>query len=74
MDETATQRVAAALTSRQTPPRRDIERSLRDMWGLSSRQAKRFAAEGVKALGLTDEDDMLDRVKQLELAIRDKTQ
>jgi hypothetical protein len=71
---TATERVTAALASGQIPCRRDVEHSLRECWNISSRQAKRFASEGVKALGHDEAAEMLERIRSLELAIQPKTQ
>jgi BMFP domain-containing protein YqiC len=72
--EDAVTRVRAALAANVPPARKDVERALRDCLGLSARQAKRFAAQGAKALGASDGDDeasnLLQRVKALESVMR----
>jgi hypothetical protein len=70
LDE-ATAAVRAAIAAGHAPKRRDIEHAVRAVFGLSARQARRFAAEGVKAFGAGEEAadmrDLVDRIKALEL-------
>jgi hypothetical protein len=72
-EATATERVRAAIASGAPPDRKSIEHALRETFGISARQAKRFAAEGAKALGASetpDVSDVADRLAALERAMR----
>ena len=71
---TATQRVVAALEAGRIPTRKDVEHSLREVWNISGVKARRFAAEGIKALGMTVESELLDLMKRLEVVIKKDTQ
>lgn len=73
--ETASDRVRQALQAGTAPARRDIERALRDVLGLSARQARRFAAEGCKSLvaggDVSDaNEEILERLRALESSMR----
>lgn len=67
--ETATERVRQAIAAGRAPGRKDVEHALREVFGLSARVAKRFAAEGSKALSavdeVTDTDDLRAQVSRL---------
>ena len=64
----------AALQAGQPPTRRDVERALRETFGLSARLAKRFAAQGAKALNAGDDGadmvEIIERLKALEEKVR----
>ena len=65
----AAERVRAAITGGIPPARKDVEHALRECFGLSARQARRFAAEGAKALGADDSlnlSEFADRLARLE--------
>lgn len=68
--ESATDRVRAALAAGQAPARKDVEHSLREMWGARTRQARRFAAEGIKGLQDDGAVELLERLERLEKILR----
>lgn len=74
--QTATDRVRAALATRQSPARKDVEHALRETFGVSARIAKRFASEGYKALGVDDAgvdlSHLVERLRALESSINSK--
>lgn len=69
----AIDRVRAAIADGKPVDRRSIEHALRDAFGMSARQAKRFAAQGAKALGVEEGihlEDLAERLSTLERSMR----
>lgn len=72
-DVDAVARVRAAVTAGRPPDRKSIEHALREAFGMSARQAKRFTAQGIKALGEADDqniDEFVDRLQVIERALK----
>lgn len=70
---TATERVRSAIAAGNAPGRKDIERALRESFGLSARAAKKFAAQGCRALGSAEDEgleELMERLKALERLVK----
>jgi hypothetical protein len=72
-EESAAERVRAAIAKGASPSRRDLEHALRESLGLSARQAKRFSAVGARAFGEESaSDELISRLAALEAVIAGK--
>lgn len=67
----AADKVREAIAAKRPPDRKALEHALRECFGMTARQAKRFASQGTRALGVDDEaEEMEERLAALEKALR----
>lgn len=67
----AVAKVREAIEAKRAPDRKTLEHALREALGLTARQAKRFASEGARALGVDHEaEEMEERLAALEKMLR----